>query len=83
MIYTIFEILASICLITLFISGLIFLLYWAKEEVSDIKEFTLFKKRYKWICEHCGDIVKSKTRPYCKPCCHIHRHNVKMFKIYD
>ena len=35
----------------------------------------------RWICEHCGDIVYSRVQPLCKPCCHIHRGNVKMFKI--
>jgi len=37
--------------------------------------------KYRWICEYCGDIVKSHTQPYCKPCCHIHRTNAKMIKI--
>ena len=35
----------------------------------------------KWICEYCGDIVKSTTQPYCKPCSHIERSTKKMFKI--
>ena len=35
----------------------------------------------RWKCEHCGDIVYSRVQPLCKPCCHIHRGNVKMFKI--
>lgn len=41
----------------------------------------LFKKKYRWICEHCGDIAKSDTRPFCKPCSHVERKNVKMFII--
>ena len=35
----------------------------------------------RWICEYCADIVYSIERPYCKPCCHIHRTNAKMIKI--
>ena len=38
-------------------------------------------KKYKWICEYCGDIVKSSTQPFCKPCCHIERSNAKRHKI--
>ena len=41
----------------------------------------IFKKKYKWKCSDCGDILKSSEQPLCKPCCHIHRGNVKMFKI--
>ena len=40
----------------------------------------LFKKKYKWICEYCGDIVKSPIQPLCKACCHIERTNKKMIK---
>ena len=36
---------------------------------------------YKWICEHCGDIVKSHTQPLCKACSHIERIHAKMHKI--
>ena len=39
----------------------------------------LFGKR--WICEYCGDIQYSRMQPFCKPCCHVHRKNVKMFRI--
>ncbi len=35
----------------------------------------------RWICEYCAAIVYSRTRPLCKPCCHIHGGNVKMFRI--
>ena len=40
----------------------------------------LFKKNYKWVCYDCGDVVKSQTQPYCKPCSHINRNNMKMDK---
>jgi len=36
---------------------------------------------YKWICEHCGGIEYAMEQPYCKPCCHIQRGNVKMIRI--
>jgi len=36
---------------------------------------------YKWICEHCARIEYATEQPFCKHCCHIHRGNVKMFKI--
>ncbi len=35
----------------------------------------------RWICEYCGKIEYAIHRPYCKPCCHIHRKDVKMFWI--
>ena len=35
----------------------------------------------KWICEYCADIIYSKTQPFCKPCCHIHKTKAKMFRI--
>ena len=35
----------------------------------------------KWICEYCGRIEYAQIQPYCKPCCHIHRGNVKMHWI--
>ena len=35
----------------------------------------------RWICEHCADITYSRTQPLCKPCCHINKGNVKMFRI--
>ena len=41
----------------------------------------IFKKKHKWICEYCGDVVKSHKQPFCKPCCHVHRTNVKMIYI--
>ena len=41
----------------------------------------LFKKKSKWICEHCADIVKSHTQPLCKACSHIERIHAKMHKI--
>ncbi len=41
----------------------------------------LFKKKFRWICEYCGNIIKSHVQPYCKPCCHIHNGKIKMIKI--
>ena len=35
----------------------------------------------KWICAYCGLIEYAMEKPYCKPCCHIYRRNIKMFKI--
>jgi hypothetical protein len=35
----------------------------------------------KWICEYCADIQYSRTQPYCKPCCHIHKTNAKMIGL--
>ena len=35
----------------------------------------------KWICEYCGRIDYDVQQPYCKPCCHVHRGNVKMHLI--
>ena len=35
----------------------------------------------KWVCEHCGCIDYAMKQPFCKPCCHIQRHSVKMFKV--
>ena len=35
----------------------------------------------KWICEYCGAIDYDVQHPLCKPCCHIHKGNVKMHKI--
>lgn len=35
----------------------------------------------KWICEYCGAIDYAHQQPFCKPCCHIHRGNIKMIKI--
>ena len=40
----------------------------------------LFKKKYKWVCSNCGDILKSSEQPYCKPCSHINRNSMKMDK---
>jgi len=36
---------------------------------------------YKWICEHCGGVEYCFQQPFCKECCHIHRADVKMFRI--
>ena len=36
---------------------------------------------YKWICEYCGRMEYDMQQPYCKECCHVHRKDVKMFKI--
>ena len=35
----------------------------------------------KWICEYCGAIEYAHKQPYCKPCCHIHRSDIKMHWI--
>ena len=42
---------------------------------------SLFKKKYKWKCSECGEILKSETQPFCKPCSHIDRTSKKMDKI--
>ena len=51
--------------------------------IGDMIHFikNLFKKKYKWVCEFCGDIVKSDEQPLCKACCHIEKMNAKMHKI--
>ena len=51
--------------------------------IGDMIHFikNLFKKKYKWICEYCGDIIKSHTQPLCKACSHIERIHAKMHKI--
>ena len=36
---------------------------------------------YKWICEYCGNIEYDVQQPFCKPCCHINRTDIKMLKI--
>ena len=36
---------------------------------------------YKWICEYCGALEYDVQQPFCKPCMHIHRKNIKMFNI--
>ena len=41
----------------------------------------LFKRKYKWKCSDCGEVLKSITQPYCKPCSHIDRTSIKMDKI--
>ena len=41
----------------------------------------IFKRKYKWKCSDCGDILKSSEQPYCKYCSHINRASVKMDKI--
>ena len=36
---------------------------------------------YKWICEYCGALEYDVQQPFCKPCMHIHKKNIKMFKV--
>ena len=36
---------------------------------------------YKWICEYCGALTYDVQRPLCKPCCHVYRKDVLMFKV--
>ena len=35
----------------------------------------------KWICEYCGAIEYDVQQPFCKPCMHIQRKTIKMFKV--
>jgi len=76
------ETLITTC-VTIIIIGGAYLVTWicVKSIWGTMKFQNPFKKRYKWICEYCGDIVKSTTQPYCKECCRIHRSNVKMHRI--
>ena len=49
--------------------------------------FDLMKKKLnllfgdKWICEYCGVIEYDVQRPLCKPCCHVYKKDVLMFKV--
>ncbi len=36
---------------------------------------------YKWICEYCGALTYDVQRPLCKPCCHVYKKDVLMFKV--
>ena len=38
------------------------------------------KKKVKWKCKHCGEVVLSDVQPYCKTCMHVERINIKMDK---
>jgi len=35
----------------------------------------------RWVCEYCGDTAYSRTRPYCKACCHVYQKGIKMIRI--
>ena len=39
------------------------------------------KKKYKWKCSDCGEVLKSTTQPFCKRCSHINRASTKMDRI--
>ena len=43
----------------------------------------LFKKKYKWKCPNCNDVLKSSEQPHCKACGHIERIDIKMEKVVD
>ena len=70
-------------LFTLFLSigiGVTFL--WAAKSIKHTCDsIKCCKKKYKWICEHCGEVATSDIQPYCKPCTHIERTSKKMIRI--
>ena len=42
-----------------------------------------FKRKYKWKCPNCDDVLKSSEQPHCKVCEHIERIDMKMEKVVD
>ena len=39
------------------------------------------KKKIRWQCPRCGDVVSSDEQPYCKTCSHVERIDIKMDKL--
>ena len=78
MIYEILNMINTFVVIFIFLTGINVLMYWCLRTLSHRME-----KQYKWICEFCGEVIKSHTQPYCKPCSHIERQSKKMNKIDD
>ena len=74
------EFFLSAC-VTLIITCGAYLITWMA--IKSVRESfkNCCKKRYKWICEHCGDVVKSSTQPFCKVCSHINRQTSKMLRL--
>ena len=76
MIYIILKTLALIFLALILSVGVYVISLWSYKNMNGC-----CKRKQRWVCEHCGEIEKSHKQPFCKPCCHIHRGNVKMVKI--
>ena len=72
----------TMALISIFImSGAGFVLWWAVESAKRVcSDSSCCKKKFRWKCKKCGDVVSSDTQPFCKTCGHIERINVKMDK---
>ena len=74
------EFLLSACVTLIVVCGAYLITWMAWKSIKENFK-NCCRKRYKWICEHCGEVVKSATQPFCKPCCHIQRGNVKMLRL--
>ena len=54
-------------------------LLWAGKSIKE----TCCKKKFRWKCNKCGDVISSSVQPFCKTCGHIERIDVKMEKMND
>ena len=82
MITNLLEAVIMAILSILIMSGAGFLLWWS---IDSTKRFCsnsdCCKKKLRWECKKCGDVVSSDTQPFCKTCGHIERINVKMDRL--
>ena len=57
---------------------------WASKSIKETcSKSVCCKKKFRWECKKCGDVVRCNTQPYCKTCGHIERIDVKMVKKND
>ena len=73
MIYSILNILGLIALSFILSIGMNVIYHWTAR--------TLLTKKYRWVCEHCGDILICDVQPFCKACTHIERTTKKMIRL--
>ena len=84
MIDNILESLITTLISIIVLSGAGFVLWWAGETIKrNCSNSNCCKKKNKWECKKCGDVVRCNIQPYCKTCGHIERIDVKMEKIND
>ena len=75
----ILEALTAGLLSILIMSGAGFVLWWAVESIKrNCSNSDCCKKKFRWKCNKCGDVISSSVQPFCKTCGHIERIDVKM-----
>ena len=64
------------------LGGTGFVFWWAGQTIKrNCSNSDCCKKKLRWECKKCGDVVSSDTQPYCKTCSHIERIDIKMEKL--